>query len=100
MTTVNMHEAKSQLSKLVRAVETGTESEVILTRDGRPVAKLVPLTSHDVDVSKRLGLAEGQFGDFSLDEFNAGEDEIAALFYDVSIDPEQVVVPPRRKKSA
>jgi len=37
---VNMHEAKSRLSELVRAVETQGET-VILCRDGVPVAEMV-----------------------------------------------------------
>ena len=41
MTTVNMHEAKSNLSKLVEAVETGETEEVIIARNGKPVARIV-----------------------------------------------------------
>lgn len=37
---MNTHEAKSRLSELIRAVEAG--EEVIVARNGRPVAKLVP----------------------------------------------------------
>jgi len=40
MPTVNMHEAKSQLSALVEAVIAG--EQVIIARAGRPVARLVP----------------------------------------------------------
>lgn len=38
---VNMHEAKTQLSRLVQRVEGG--EEVVISRAGRPVARLVPL---------------------------------------------------------
>ena len=38
--TVNMHEAKSQLSKLVARALVG--EEVIIARAGRPVARIVP----------------------------------------------------------
>ena len=37
---VNTHEAKSRLSELIREAEEGTE--VILARNGRPVARIVP----------------------------------------------------------
>jgi prevent-host-death family protein len=37
---VNVHEAKTQLSKLLARVERG--QEVVIARDGEPVAKLVP----------------------------------------------------------
>ncbi|CAN5360167.1 type II toxin-antitoxin system Phd/YefM family antitoxin [soil metagenome] len=40
MLVVNMHEAKSRLSELVRRVESG--EKVVLARDGTPVAELVP----------------------------------------------------------
>jgi prevent-host-death family protein len=40
MHQVNMHEAKSQLSKLVDEVQSG--EEVIIAKSGKPVARLVP----------------------------------------------------------
>jgi antitoxin (DNA-binding transcriptional repressor) of toxin-antitoxin stability system len=39
MITVNMHEAKTRLSELVKAVEEGNET-VVLCRDGREVAEI------------------------------------------------------------
>lgn len=39
--TVGAGEAKTQLSRLLRAVEQG--DEVVIQRDGRPVARLVPV---------------------------------------------------------
>jgi prevent-host-death family protein len=40
MTRVGMHEAKSNLSKLVERVEGG--EEIVITRRGEPAARLVP----------------------------------------------------------
>jgi len=40
---VNIHEAKSTLSRLVEEVEAG--GEVVIARAGKPVARLVPLAS-------------------------------------------------------
>lgn len=40
MCSVGIFEAKAQLSQLVQAVEDG--EEVVLTRHGKPVARLVP----------------------------------------------------------
>jgi prevent-host-death family protein len=37
---VNVHEAKTQLSRLLQEVENG--EEVVIARNGEPVAKLVP----------------------------------------------------------
>ena len=39
----NMHEAKTQLSRIIDRVEHG--EEVIISRAGRPVAKVIPLPS-------------------------------------------------------
>ena len=40
MKTVNIHEAKTTLSKLIKRVESG--DEIIIARGGRPVARLLP----------------------------------------------------------
>ncbi len=40
---VNMHEAKTQLSRLVAQVEQG--EEFVIARGGRPCARLVPIES-------------------------------------------------------
>jgi prevent-host-death family protein len=37
---VNVHEAKTQLSRLLQEVEDG--EEIVIARNGHPVAKLVP----------------------------------------------------------
>jgi len=39
--SVNMHEAKTQLSRLVARVEGG--EQIVITRAGKPAAKLVPV---------------------------------------------------------
>ncbi len=41
--TVNIHEAKTQLSRLIQRALSG--EEVIIARDGQPVVKLTPLPS-------------------------------------------------------
>jgi len=43
MPTVNIHEAKTHLSKLLARVARG--EEVVIARAGRPVARLVPVTT-------------------------------------------------------
>jgi prevent-host-death family protein len=40
MKIVNVHEAKTQLSRLLQEVEEG--EEIVIARNGTPVAKLVP----------------------------------------------------------
>lgn len=61
-TTVNMLEAKTTLSKLVDALERGQESEFVISRNGRPAARLVPLATGGADgAARRLGIAKGRF---------------------------------------
>jgi len=40
MARIGMHEAKTQLSKLVERVEAG--EEIVITRRGEPAARLIP----------------------------------------------------------
>jgi prevent-host-death family protein len=55
-TTVNIHEAKTHLSRLLQRVMAG--EEIILAKAGKPVARLVPFTAQS---SQRLpGSAQGQ----------------------------------------
>ena len=53
----NMHDAKSNLSRLVELAAAGRE--IIIARDGKPAARLVALESGRRRV--RLGIAEGRF---------------------------------------
>ena len=56
-TQVNIHEAKTGLSKLVERVEAG--EEIIIARADTPVAKLVALRPRRAP--RRLGLLDGTF---------------------------------------
>ena len=70
---VNMLEAKTQLSKLVDAVESGAEEEIVIARDGKPAARLIAVaTSPKV----RLGLAKGKYPVMTQEEFDADKEEI------------------------
>lgn len=79
MPTVNMLDAKTQLSRLVQQVETGAEAEIVIARNGRPVAKLVPMNVRS-KIPRRLGTLAGLYPSFTLEEFDASNDEIARLF--------------------
>jgi prevent-host-death family protein len=76
MPIVNMLEAKSTLSRLVEAVESGAETEIIIARNGRPAAKLVAI--RPAQAGKRIGVAKGRF--VVPDTIDADEAEITALF--------------------
>ncbi|MGL5840181.1 MAG: type II toxin-antitoxin system Phd/YefM family antitoxin [Sphingorhabdus sp.] len=75
MQTVNIHEAKTHLSRLVAAIRAGAENEVIIAQNGVPVARLVPLAKKP---KIKWGLAEGKFMvPNSIDTLNS---EIEKLF--------------------
>ena len=84
--TVNMLEAKTHLSRLVQSVENG-EGEVIISRNGKPVARLVPHAATKPDVSKRIGVAKGEF-QIDCEAFDTMDEEIAKLFYGEDFDEE------------
>ncbi len=76
MQSVNMLEAKSTLSRLVDAIEQGREQEIIIARNGRPAAKLVPIGA--VRSGQRLGIAKGAFE--VPETIDGCNDLVAALF--------------------
>lgn len=79
MPTVNMLEAKTSLSKLVEAVESGAESEIVIARNGKPAAKLVPLDAAQ-GKKRRLGLLDGKYPPMDFEKFQALDAEIEAMF--------------------
>ncbi len=80
MVTVNIHDAKTQLSKLIEAVENG--EEVVIARAHKPVAQLVlfrrqPLKLGDWDLGLKVA------SDWDTSEIN---DAIETLFDDSATD--------------
>ena len=65
MTTVNIHEAKTHLSRLVDEVAAG--AEIIIAKAGKPMARLAPISTPIR--KKRLGLLKGKIK--VPDDFNA-----------------------------
>ena len=76
MPIVNMHDAKSGLSRLVADIESGAETEIIIARNGKRIARLVPL--EQPRKNRLLGIAEGKFelGDNWYEEFQALDEVI------------------------
>lgn len=58
MDTVNLYEAKANLSKLVERAAAG--EEIIIAKAGRPLARLVPIQKQDELKPRPLGLLKGQ----------------------------------------
>ncbi|MDR7927358.1 type II toxin-antitoxin system prevent-host-death family antitoxin [Acidithiobacillus thiooxidans] len=76
MRSVNMLQAKSSLSRLVEAIEQGEEREIVIARNGHPVAKLVPINKYPP--GKRIGVAKGLFE--VPDNIDMHNDDVARLF--------------------
>lgn len=76
MSSVNMFEAKSTLSKLVEAIESGREREIVIARNGRPVARLVPIQAEPP--RQRIGIAHGRFE--VPDSIDGANEDIGRLF--------------------
>jgi prevent-host-death family protein len=76
MITINMLQAKSSLSRLIKAIEQGEEHEIVIARNGRPAAKLVPIERSDP--VKRIGIAKNKFE--IPDDIDVDNSEIAKLF--------------------
>jgi len=77
MRTVNIHAAKTQLSRLVEAA--GNGEEIIIAKAGKPVAKLGPLAEKKPKGKRKLGLLAGKYT-VPEDFDTMFEDEIADLF--------------------
>lgn len=77
MKIVNIHEAKTHLSKLVEKVAQG--ESFVIAKAGKPLAKVMPLGSPSADQVERLGFLAGQIT--VPDDFDAmGAGEIERLF--------------------
>ena len=80
MHSVNMLQAKSSLSRLVEAIEQGSEREIIIARNGRPAAKLVPISTEPL--GQRIGVAKGAF--IVPDSIDNSNHEVAGMFFGVT----------------
>jgi prevent-host-death family protein len=78
---VNVHEAKTHLSKLLERVALG--EEVVIAKAGTPVAKLVPVHQPKTRV---FGSAKGEFT--VPHDFSEADSEIEKLFYEGDLFPE------------
>lgn len=77
MHTVNIHEAKTHLSKLVMQAAKG--EPFVIAKAGKPLVRVVPLGAPIGDKVRRLGFMEGQI--IVPDDFDRmGVEEIERLF--------------------
>ena len=77
MRTVNMHEAKTHLSRLVKAAAEG--EPFIIARAGKPVVKVVAVEAPEAGAMRRLGFLAGRIS-VPEDFDRMGSGEIESLF--------------------
>jgi prevent-host-death family protein len=77
MRIVNIHEAKTQLSRLVERAAKG--EEFIIAKAGKPLVKVIPLDAREAAIPRRLGFLAGEVA--VPDDFDRmGQDEIERQF--------------------
>jgi prevent-host-death family protein len=85
---VNIHQAKTHLSRLVQRVLAGEEVTIALA--GKPVVKLI--AAGPPGGKRPMGMDRGRI--WIADDFDAPDPEIEALFYDAPLTTNT----PRKKK--
>ncbi|MBS1054777.1 type II toxin-antitoxin system Phd/YefM family antitoxin [Gluconobacter kondonii] len=77
MRTVNMHEAKTHLSRLIEAAMKG--ESFIIAKAGRPMVRVSPITAPEETQKRRLGFLSGQIR-VPEDFDRMGQDDVISLF--------------------
>lgn len=78
MEIVNIHEAKTHLSRLIEKAVNG--EPFIIAKAGKPLVKVTAIEEAPVDTSRRLGFMRGQFK-VPEDIKTPFENEIEEMFY-------------------
>ncbi|SAL66915.1 prevent-host-death protein [Caballeronia udeis] len=77
--TVNMHEAKTNLSRLVEKAVQG--ESVVIAKAGKPMVRIIAIDAPVPAKKKRIGFLAGQVTVPDAQTFNdLGNDEITAMF--------------------
>jgi len=82
---VNVHHAKTHLSKLIAAVESG--EEVIIARAGKPAVQLVVVQSARRPRREIMGIAKGLMRVPTAEQWRAMDKELEAEMLDRPIFP-------------
>ncbi len=77
--TVNVYEAKTNLSKLMQLLESGAEKEIIFCNRGKPIARCVPI-SPAPEEPRPFGVLKGKNAKGSKTDFFELDQEIANEF--------------------
>jgi prevent-host-death family protein len=90
MVVANIHNAKTNLSKLIEQAEAG--EEVVIARNGKPAVRLVPVTEPKADIPRRpdglpawMGSMKGEI--WIAPDFDDYDAEIEKMFEESEIFP-------------
>ena len=89
MKTINIHEAKTHLSRLIEEATSG--EDIVIAKAGKPMVRLVPIAS--LEGPRPMGLLAGQVRE--TDDWWGPDPEIEARFYR----DEEGVSPPAEEPS-
>lgn len=67
MEMVSIYEVKTQLSKYINMLEAKEKESIIISKNGKPVAEIIPFIEKK---ERRIGIAKGLWPDVSEEEFN------------------------------
>ena len=81
---VNVHQAKTNLSKLIAQVEAG--DEVVLSRSGKPVARIIPWTE-PAQTARKLGALAGKISE-APNAWDFGQEDLSVLLAAEPLFPE------------
>ena len=100
MKQVSLYEAKTHLSKLVEEAAAG--EEIVISKNGKPMARLVALTPAKV-TPRRLGLWDEQSKHIDWEkwdrDFKAADKEIERLFNESDVPSALDEVPPKGRRT-
>ncbi|CAN7465805.1 type II toxin-antitoxin system prevent-host-death family antitoxin [Rhizobium rhizogenes] len=78
METVNIHEAKTHLSRLIEKAAKG--EAFIIAKAGKPMVKVVPIEDVEIPKKRRIGFMKGEI--VAPEDFDTMmADEIEEMFY-------------------
>jgi antitoxin (DNA-binding transcriptional repressor) of toxin-antitoxin stability system len=78
--TVNMHEAKTNFSRLAKLVEAG--EQVLVARDGKVIMKLTPVDPAGLTTPRDFSVLDGKIGPISDEEWANYKAQVAESFTD------------------
>lgn len=74
---VNVLEAKTEFSKLIRLLESKKEDYITVARNGKPAVRMTLI--EQTPVSNRIGFAKGKFT--VQGDFDEGNEDIASMLF-------------------